>query len=140
MQIPRLLSDPSVNQFAPSPGSVPPSSPAAPLPAAPSAGTFQYKIGDMVGRGAFGKVFQAMNLENGELMAVKCIELENVQKEELEEIKNEVRHLSFCTVQTGDWQPPSCQVCSFVHSRNFGQSAIWCGTISALDLVLRIRR
>jgi hypothetical protein len=33
--------------------------------------TFQYKLGDMVGRGAFGKVFQAMNLENGELIAVK---------------------------------------------------------------------
>ena len=44
----------------------------------------------MVGRGAFGKVFQAMNLENGELMAVKCVELNNIGQEELEEIKNEV--------------------------------------------------
>lgn len=56
-------------------------------------GTFQYKIGDMVGRGAFGKVFQAMNLADGELMAVKCVELNNVSKEELEEIKNEVNLL-----------------------------------------------
>lgn len=55
-----------------------------------AAATFSYKVGDMVGRGAFGKVFQAMNLENGELMAVKCVELNNIGQEELEEIKNEV--------------------------------------------------
>jgi hypothetical protein len=40
-------------------------------PLLPAQRTFQYKLGEMVGRGAFGKVFQAMNLENGELMAVK---------------------------------------------------------------------
>eukprot|EP00282_Hemiselmis_andersenii_P004399 CAMPEP_0114170444 /NCGR_PEP_ID=MMETSP0043_2-20121206/34150_1 /TAXON_ID=464988 /ORGANISM="Hemiselmis andersenii, Strain CCMP644" /LENGTH=93 /DNA_ID=CAMNT_0001268063 /DNA_START=6 /DNA_END=284 /DNA_ORIENTATION=+ len=34
-----------------------------------------------------------MNLENGELMAVKCVELNNVSAEELEEIKNEVNLL-----------------------------------------------
>ena len=56
-------------------------------------GTFQYKIGEIVGRGAFGKVFQAMNLADGELMAIKCVELNNVSKEELEEIQNEVNLL-----------------------------------------------
>lgn len=34
---------------------------------------FQYKCGDMVGKGAFGKVYQALNLNSGELMAVKVL-------------------------------------------------------------------
>lgn len=55
-----------------------------------AAATFSYKVGEMVGRGAFGKVFMAMNLVTGELMAVKCVELTDIAKEELEEIQNEV--------------------------------------------------
>jgi len=78
-----LMSDPATPR-------TPESTPLAPVP---QQGTFQYKIGDMVGRGAFGKVFQAMNLMTGELMAVKCVELNNVSPEELEEIKNEVNLL-----------------------------------------------
>jgi len=55
--------------------------------------TFQYKCGDMVGKGAFGKVFQALNLNSGELMAVKSIELGNVSDDDMEEIRNEVQLL-----------------------------------------------
>lgn len=73
---------------------LPPPSPSnAPVPGTAVPTTFAYKIGEMVGRGAFGKVFQAMNLINGELMAVKCVDLVNVSPEELDEIKNEVQLL-----------------------------------------------
>eukprot|EP00802_Teleaulax_amphioxeia_P010472 Tamp_10500.p1 GENE.Tamp_10500~~Tamp_10500.p1 ORF type:complete len:561 (-),score=122.97 Tamp_10500:325-2007(-) len=61
-------------------------------PVATSA-TFQYKCGDMVGKGAFGKVYQALNLNSGELMAVKCVELGNVSDADMEEIRNEVQLL-----------------------------------------------
>ena len=64
-------------------------------PATQSA-SFQYKFGDMVGKGAFGKVFQALNLNSGELMAVKCVEFANMTEEDVAEIRNEVqllRHL-----------------------------------------------
>ena len=61
-------------------------------PVAASA-AFQYKCGDMVGKGAFGKVFQALNLNSGELMAVKCVELCNVSDDDMEEIRNEVQLL-----------------------------------------------
>ena len=47
----------------------------------------------MVGKGAFGKVYQALNLNSGELMAVKCVELGNVSDADMEEIRNEVQLL-----------------------------------------------
>ena len=64
--------------------------PSAPQPAAQPGPTFQFKVGDLVGKGAFGKVYQAMNLLTGELMAVKCVDLQNITEEEQQEIKNEV--------------------------------------------------
>ncbi len=36
------------------------------------------------------QVFTAMNLRNGELLAVKCIDLVNVSREDMDEIQNEV--------------------------------------------------
>ena len=36
------------------------------------------------------QVFTAMNLRNGELLAVKCIDLVNVSNEDMDEIQNEV--------------------------------------------------
>lgn len=56
----------------------------------------------MLGVGAFGKVFMGLNLDTGELIAVKQISLEGQHRREAEAVEHEVnllrnlRHDSTC--------------------------------------------
>ena len=43
-------------------------------------------LGDEIGRGAHGRVYKALNLENGQFVAVKQVSLENIKDEELKNI------------------------------------------------------
>ncbi|WOH13156.1 hypothetical protein DCAR_0832665 [Daucus carota subsp. sativus] len=50
----------------------------------------KYMLGDEIGRGAHGRVYKALNLENGQFVAVKQVSLENIKDEELKNIMNEI--------------------------------------------------
>lgn len=45
------------------------------------AGTYQ--LGDCIGKGAFGSVYSGLNIETGEVVAIKQIRLANIPKSEL---------------------------------------------------------
>ncbi len=49
-----------------------------------------YRIGQKIGRGGFGMVYQALNTETGDLVAVKCVSLHNIDKPSLESIRSEI--------------------------------------------------
>jgi hypothetical protein len=44
------------------------------------------KLGEEIGRGAFGCVFKALNLETGDVVAIKQIAIHSIPKEELASI------------------------------------------------------
>ncbi|KAK7204094.1 kinase-like domain-containing protein [Myxozyma melibiosi] len=48
-----------------------------------------YSLGNLLGKGAFGEVRQALNLRTGETVAVKLISLSNVKKKEIQNIMHE---------------------------------------------------
>jgi len=50
---------------------------------------FKYQLGDSIGQGAFGKVFQALNLETGDFCAVKQIEKSIIAPHQLSGIMRE---------------------------------------------------
>lgn len=43
-------------------------------------------MGDCIGKGAFGSVYRALNLENGEVVAIKQLKLNKISKSELDVI------------------------------------------------------
>lgn len=49
-----------------------------------------YQLGDLLGKGAFGQVYRALNWATGETVAVKEIQLANIPKAELGEIMSEI--------------------------------------------------
>jgi len=54
----------------------------SPRPRAPKQCTIEWKRGELIGRGSFGKVYLGMNLANGELLAIKQVELNTTEQEE----------------------------------------------------------
>ncbi|MCJ1308432.1 hypothetical protein MMC25_002085 [Agyrium rufum] len=54
------------------------------------AGLKDYQLGDCVGKGAFGSVYRALNMQTGETVAVKQIKLANLPKSELRVITLEI--------------------------------------------------
>lgn len=44
------------------------------------------QLGDCIGKGAFGSVYRALNLENGEVVAIKQLKLNKISKSELDVI------------------------------------------------------
>ncbi|KAJ3050055.1 hypothetical protein HK097_008947 [Rhizophlyctis rosea] len=52
------------------------------------AGTYQ--LGDCIGKGAFGSVYSGLNIETGEVVAIKQIRLANIPKSELGLIMSEI--------------------------------------------------
>ena len=50
----------------------------------------RWKRGEMLGQGAFGVVYLGLNVESGELMAVKQMSLEEVSSKELSSLENEI--------------------------------------------------
>lgn len=53
----------------------------------------RWKKGEMLGQGAFGVVYLGLNIDNGELMAVKQMATEEVSKRELSSLENEIHLL-----------------------------------------------
>ena len=50
----------------------------------------KYAYGDLLGCGKFGKVYQAIDLKSGRLLAVKIIKLKNIGDEKLGLIRNKL--------------------------------------------------
>ncbi|KAG4105456.1 hypothetical protein H8356DRAFT_1027706 [Neocallimastix lanati (nom. inval.)] len=50
----------------------------------------QFQLGDCIGKGAFGSVYRALNLENGEVVAIKQLKLNKISKSELDVIMTEI--------------------------------------------------
>jgi len=42
------------------------------------------QLGDSIGKGAFGTVYQGLNMKTGEVVAIKQITLQNIPKSELD--------------------------------------------------------
>ncbi|PVU98864.1 hypothetical protein BB559_001214 [Furculomyces boomerangus] len=55
--------------------------------------TVQYQIGNCVGKGQFGSVYRALNLENGQMVAIKKIPFNKHNSDKLDEIMHEVNLL-----------------------------------------------
>lgn len=56
-------------------------------------GTIKWKRGEVIGQGAFGIVYLGLNIESGELMAVKQMSLDEVSSKELSSLENEIQLL-----------------------------------------------
>ncbi|KAJ9072535.1 Protein kinase of the Mitotic Exit Network [Entomophthora muscae] len=50
----------------------------------------QYQLGDCIGKGQFGSVYKALNLQTGQIVAVKRVDLDGRSKEEIESLMGEV--------------------------------------------------
>jgi hypothetical protein len=55
--------------------------------------SIRWKKGEMLGQGAFGVVYLGLNIDTGELMAVKQMATEEVSKKELASLENEINLL-----------------------------------------------
>ena len=63
--------------------------------------SFRWQRGEAIGRGGFGTVYLGLNLDTGELMAVKQLDTKDVSARELQDIENELSLLA-CTTQTAE--------------------------------------
>ncbi|CAK9140748.1 unnamed protein product [Ilex paraguariensis] len=43
----------------------------------------KYMLGDEIGKGAYGRVYKGLDLENGDTVAIKQVSLENIAQEDL---------------------------------------------------------
>ena len=50
----------------------------------------KYLLGEEIGRGAYGRVFKGVDLQNGDIVAIKQVSLENIPSEELGTIMLEI--------------------------------------------------
>lgn len=48
------------------------------------------RLGDCLGKGAFGSVYRALNIKSGETVAIKQVKLENLPESELKVIMSEI--------------------------------------------------
>lgn len=46
----------------------------------------KYMLGDEIGKGAYGRVYKGLDLENGDFVAIKQVSLENIPPEDLASI------------------------------------------------------
>src|SRR5688572_30306809 len=58
-------------------------------------GSYSYSEGDVVGKGSFGKVYKGKSISNGNIVAVKVLQVENNNKQSqlIRMIKNEIEAL-----------------------------------------------
>jgi serine/threonine protein kinase len=59
-------------------------------PSFPSRANIRWKKSDILGQGAFGVVFLGLNIDTGELMAVKQMTIDEVSAKELSTLQNEI--------------------------------------------------
>ncbi|XP_024384674.1 MAP3K epsilon protein kinase 1 [Physcomitrium patens] len=50
----------------------------------------KYMLGDEIGKGAYGRVYKGLDLENGDFVAIKQVSLENIPPEDLASIMSEI--------------------------------------------------
>ncbi|XP_071702507.1 MAP3K epsilon protein kinase 1-like isoform X3 [Rutidosis leptorrhynchoides] len=50
----------------------------------------KYMLGDEIGKGAYGRVYKGLDLENGDFVAIKQVSLENILQEDLNIIMQEI--------------------------------------------------
>jgi serine/threonine protein kinase len=50
----------------------------------------KYLLGDEIGKGAYGRVYKGLDLENGDFVAIKQVSLENIPPEDLASIMLEI--------------------------------------------------
>ncbi|KAK2997479.1 hypothetical protein RJ639_026358, partial [Escallonia herrerae] len=50
----------------------------------------KYMLGDEIGKGAYGRVYKGLDLENGDFVAIKQVSLENIAQEDLNTIMGNV--------------------------------------------------
>ncbi|XP_020886128.1 MAP3K epsilon protein kinase 1 isoform X3 [Arabidopsis lyrata subsp. lyrata] len=50
----------------------------------------KYMLGDEIGKGAYGRVYKGLDLENGDFVAIKQVSLENIVQEDLNTIMQEI--------------------------------------------------
>eukprot|EP00158_Paraphelidium_tribonemae_P004665 Partr_v1_DN26898_c2_g1_i3_m40903 putative mitogen-activated protein kinase kinase kinase len=54
----------------------------------------EYQLGDCIGKGAFGTVYRGLNVDTGEVVAIKQFELDKIGGGEIESLISEIRILS----------------------------------------------
>uniref|UniRef100_A0A803LRV5 non-specific serine/threonine protein kinase n=1 Tax=Chenopodium quinoa TaxID=63459 RepID=A0A803LRV5_CHEQI len=63
----------------------------------------KYMLGDEIGKGAYGRVYKGLDLENGDFVAIKQVSLENIAQEDLNIIMYDfvvwMRSLSGLTIE-----------------------------------------
>ncbi|KAK9188342.1 hypothetical protein WN944_019743 [Citrus x changshan-huyou] len=55
----------------------------------------KYMLGDEIGKGAYGRVYKGLDLENGDFVAIKQVSLENIAQEDLNIIMQEIDLLKY---------------------------------------------
>jgi len=54
----------------------------------------EFQLGNCIGKGAFGQVYKGINLDTGEVVAIKQIDLQNVSGVELDSVMSEIELLA----------------------------------------------
>ena len=54
--------------------------------------SFVQMLGDEIGKGAYGRVYKGLDLENGDFVAIKQVSLENIAQEDLNIIMVQFQH------------------------------------------------
>ena len=67
--------------------------PSSPLNALNHDIPIRWKRGNMLGKGAFGVVYEGLNIDTGEIMAVKQLAIDEVSKRTLSSLENEIHFL-----------------------------------------------
>ena len=55
-----------------------------------------YEIGELIGRGHYGKVFKVRKKQTNEIRAIKIIEIDNNKDEFMKNINNGLKNMKIC--------------------------------------------
>jgi serine/threonine protein kinase len=67
-------------------------------------------LGDEIGKGAYGRVYKGLDLENGDFVAIKQVSLENIPQEDLNIIMVRIPFLLLLPSQLTCSAPPESQL------------------------------